>query len=85
MANLPPPDHIADLPEDEPVHPKPAPIILHHEPTQPEEEDIVGIDDEDEMEVDEDDEENGGNDDEDEAKVINPYEEVDPLNRPPPT
>nr|GFC04492.1 hypothetical protein [Tanacetum cinerariifolium] len=39
------------------------------------EEDMVGIDDEEEMEVDEDDEENGGNDDEDEAKVINPYEE----------
>nr|GEX13743.1 hypothetical protein [Tanacetum cinerariifolium] len=47
------------------------------------EEDVVVDDDEEEMEVDEDDGENGGNDDEDEAEVINPYEEVDPLNRPP--
>ncbi|GKG00591.1 hypothetical protein Tco_0302281, partial [Tanacetum coccineum] len=49
------------------------------------EKDVVGDDDEEEMEVDENDEENGRNDDEDEAKVINLYEEVDPLNRPPPT
>ncbi|GJR73637.1 putative reverse transcriptase domain-containing protein [Tanacetum coccineum] len=35
MANLPPPDHVADLPEDEPVHPEPAPIILYHVPIQP--------------------------------------------------
>ncbi|GJW83920.1 hypothetical protein Tco_0157065 [Tanacetum coccineum] len=35
MVNLPPPDHVADLPEDEPVQPKPAPIILHHAPAQP--------------------------------------------------
>ncbi|GKG49253.1 hypothetical protein Tco_0515705, partial [Tanacetum coccineum] len=33
---------------------------------------------------DEDDEDNGGNDNKDDAKVINVYEEVDPLNRPPP-
>ncbi|GJT37984.1 hypothetical protein Tco_0937849 [Tanacetum coccineum] len=37
------------------------------------------------MEMDEDDEDNGGDDNEDEAEVINAYEEVDPLNRPPPT
>ncbi|GKF95878.1 hypothetical protein Tco_0288613, partial [Tanacetum coccineum] len=43
MANLPPPDQVADLPEDEPVHPEPAPIILHHAPTQPE--GYVGDDD----------------------------------------
>nr|GEW19207.1 putative reverse transcriptase domain-containing protein [Tanacetum cinerariifolium] len=49
------------------------------------EEDVVGDDDEEEMEVDENDEENDGNNNEDEAEVINPYEEVDPLNRPPPT
>ncbi|GJS82883.1 putative reverse transcriptase domain-containing protein [Tanacetum coccineum] len=48
------------------------------------EEDGVGGDDEEEIEVDEDDE-NGGNDDEDDVEVINAYEEVDPLNRPPPT
>nr|GEY89786.1 hypothetical protein [Tanacetum cinerariifolium] len=48
-------------------------------------EDNVGDDDEEEMEVDEDDGENDGNDDKDDTKVINPYEEVDPLNQPPPT
>ncbi|GKB43345.1 hypothetical protein Tco_0888287 [Tanacetum coccineum] len=124
MADLPPPDHVADLPKDEPVHSEPAPIILHHAPAQPEgyvsdddmeedeeedpdedpeeepidqfvpkpnnddeelEEDRVGDDDEEEMEVDEDDEENGRNDDKDDAEVINAYEEVNPLNRPPPT
>ncbi|GJY30669.1 hypothetical protein Tco_0414164 [Tanacetum coccineum] len=147
LADLPPPDHVADLPEDEPVHLEPAPIILHHAPAQPEgyvgdddmeddeeedpdedpeeepieqlvpklnnmdgfvlyplpqpegnmngwlieddddglEEDEVGDDDEEEMEMDKNDKENGRNDDEDDAEVINPYEEVDPINRPPPT
>ncbi|GKB52016.1 hypothetical protein Tco_0902769 [Tanacetum coccineum] len=150
MSNLPPPDHAADLPEDEPVQPEPDPIILHHEPAQPEgyvgdddmeddeeedpnedpdedpEEEPVeqvvpepnnmdgfaphplpqpegnmngwliedddeeieehGVDDDDEeMEIDEDDEDNGRNDNEDEEEVINAYEEVDPLNRPPTT
>ncbi|GKG64090.1 hypothetical protein Tco_0649340, partial [Tanacetum coccineum] len=46
------------------------------------EEDRVDDKDDEEMEMDED---NGGDDNEDEAKVINAYEEVDPLNRPPPT
>nr|GEX21678.1 putative reverse transcriptase domain-containing protein [Tanacetum cinerariifolium] len=49
------------------------------------EEDVVGDDDDKEMEIDDDDEENGGNDVKDDAEVINPYEEVNPLNRPPPT
>ncbi|GJX36282.1 hypothetical protein Tco_0247839 [Tanacetum coccineum] len=35
MANLPPPDHVVDFPEDEPIQPEPAPIILHHAPVQP--------------------------------------------------
>ncbi|GJV50983.1 MACPF domain-containing protein CAD1 [Tanacetum coccineum] len=48
MTNLPPPDHVADLPEDEPVNPKPGPIILYHAPAQPE--GYVGDDD---MEEDE--------------------------------
>ncbi|GJU13114.1 putative reverse transcriptase domain-containing protein [Tanacetum coccineum] len=145
MAYLPPPDHAADLLDDEPVQPKPAPIILHHAPAQPEgyvgdddmeddeekdpdedpEEETVeqvipepnnmdgfapyllpqpegnmngwliedddeeieedGVDDDDDEEMDEDDEDNDGNDNEDKAEVINAYEEVDPLNRPPPT
>ncbi|GJW26951.1 hypothetical protein Tco_0040762 [Tanacetum coccineum] len=102
MADLPLPDHVANLPEDDPVHPKPARIILHHAPAQPEgyvgDDDMEDDEEEDpdedseeepieqlEMEIDENDEENGGNDDEDDAEVINPYEEADPLNRPPPT
>ncbi|GJT04650.1 hypothetical protein Tco_0839112 [Tanacetum coccineum] len=160
MTNLPPPDHVADLPEDEPVNPKPSPIILYHAPAQPEgyvgdddmeedeeedpdedpkeeptkqlvpeqnnidgfalhmnpqhegnmnewliedddeelkedgvgndndeelKEDKIGDDDEEEMEMDENDRDNNGNNDEDDAKVINPYEEVNPLNRPPST
>ncbi|GJS51560.1 hypothetical protein Tco_0624922 [Tanacetum coccineum] len=48
MADLPPPDHVVDLLDNEPVHPKPAPIILHHTPTQPK--GYVGDDD---MEEDE--------------------------------
>ncbi|GJS14939.1 putative reverse transcriptase domain-containing protein [Tanacetum coccineum] len=46
-----------------------------------------GVDDEndEEMERDEDDEDDGANGNEDEAEVINAYEEVDPLNRPPHT
>ncbi|GJY78400.1 hypothetical protein Tco_0484201 [Tanacetum coccineum] len=48
IANLPSPDHVADLPDDEPVQPEPAPIILHHAPAQPE--GYVGDDD---MEEDE--------------------------------
>ncbi|GJY99330.1 hypothetical protein Tco_0516760 [Tanacetum coccineum] len=44
------------------------------------EEDGVDDKDDDEMEMDEDD---GVNDNKDEADVINAYEEVDPLNRPP--
>ncbi|GJU98132.1 hypothetical protein Tco_1327403 [Tanacetum coccineum] len=36
MANLPPPNHAADLLEDEPVHPESAPIVPEHAPVQPE-------------------------------------------------
>ncbi|GJZ44691.1 hypothetical protein Tco_0591946, partial [Tanacetum coccineum] len=51
MADLPPPDYVTDLPEDEPVHPEPAPIILHHAPAQPD--GYVGDDDmEDDKEED---------------------------------
>ncbi|GJT99969.1 putative reverse transcriptase domain-containing protein [Tanacetum coccineum] len=48
------------------------------------EEDGVDDEDDEEMEMDEEDEDDGVNDNEDEAEVINAYEEVDPLNRPPP-
>ncbi|GJS75412.1 hypothetical protein Tco_0725293 [Tanacetum coccineum] len=49
-----------------------------------EEEEVVEEMDEDEMELDDDGEEEGKDNVEDEAEVINLYEEVDPLNRPPP-
>nr|GEW93923.1 hypothetical protein [Tanacetum cinerariifolium] len=48
-----------------------------------EEEEVEEMD-EDEMEVDDNGKEDGEDNVEDEVEVINPYEEVDPLNRPPP-
>ncbi|GKA20083.1 hypothetical protein Tco_0700072 [Tanacetum coccineum] len=36
MANPPPLNHAANLSEDEPVHPEPAPLVPDHAPTQPE-------------------------------------------------
>ncbi|GJZ27133.1 hypothetical protein Tco_0571386 [Tanacetum coccineum] len=100
MVDLPPPNHVVNLLEDELVHQEPARIILHHAPAQPE--GYVGDDD---TEDDKEEDPNGfalhplpqpeGNmnrwlteDDDDELKedkVINPYEEADPLNRAPPT
>ncbi|GJY09944.1 hypothetical protein Tco_0378129 [Tanacetum coccineum] len=118
MANLPSPDHAADLPNDELINPEPAPIILYHAPAQTE--GYVGnndIEDDEEEDPNEDPEEelieqiipeqnnmdgfalhmnpqptgnmNGWlikDDDEEveeDGEVINAYEEVDPLNRPP--
>ncbi|GJY36973.1 hypothetical protein Tco_0422351 [Tanacetum coccineum] len=100
MANLPPPNHVVGLLEDEPVHPESAPIVPKHAPVQPEgylsdveeEEDpeeepkdwLVG-DDNEEEEVDEmEDDEMDVDNDEDDVEVVHPYEEADPLNRPPP-
>ncbi|GKA39157.1 hypothetical protein Tco_0731708, partial [Tanacetum coccineum] len=107
MANLPLPDHIADLPEDEPddeeEDPNEEPEEEPIEQIVPEQNNMDGFalhmnpqpagnmnrwlieDDEydEEMDMDEEDEDDGVNDNEDEAEVINAYEEVDPLNRPP--
>ncbi|GKA65709.1 hypothetical protein Tco_0765416 [Tanacetum coccineum] len=72
MANPPPPNHAADLPKDELA-------------TQDNINGWLEEDDEDEMEVEEDDEMNDEiEDDVDDAEIINPYEEADPLNKPPP-
>nr|GEV43386.1 putative reverse transcriptase domain-containing protein [Tanacetum cinerariifolium] len=53
------------------------------------EEYVVGDDDDEELKedgvVDDDEEENCRNDNEDDAQIINPYMDVDPLNQPPPT
>nr|GEU99579.1 ribonuclease H-like domain-containing protein [Tanacetum cinerariifolium] len=87
VVDLPSPDYVANLPKDEPVYLKPTPIIPHHAPAQPDgyvsDDDMVGNDDDKEIEMDEDDEDEGENDNEDEAEVINAYEDVNPLNRPP--
>nr|GFA41409.1 hypothetical protein [Tanacetum cinerariifolium] len=72
MENPPPLNHVADLHEDEPVHLEHAPLLEEY-------------DDEDEMEAGEAEEVDVEiDDDADDAEVIHPYKEVDPLNRPPP-
>ncbi|GJZ89330.1 putative reverse transcriptase domain-containing protein [Tanacetum coccineum] len=74
MANLPPPNHAAYFPEDELVHPEPAPIIPDHAPVDEMEDDEMDVDnDEEDVEVN----------DEDDTEVVHTYKEVDPLNRPP--
>ncbi|GJW27750.1 hypothetical protein Tco_0044625 [Tanacetum coccineum] len=96
MANLPPPNHVADLPKDDPEEqPELAPepdhlngFALYQNP-QPEgnmngwilEDDEEEVEDEEDPEMEEEMEEEN---DDDDAEVINPYEEADPLNLPPP-
>ncbi|GJZ36005.1 putative reverse transcriptase domain-containing protein [Tanacetum coccineum] len=95
MANLPPPNHVSDLPEDDSEEqPELAPepdhlngFALHQNP-QPEGNTnrwILEVDEEEEEEEDPEMEEEmeEENDDDDDAEVINPYEEADPLNLPP--
>ncbi|GJZ28233.1 retrovirus-related pol polyprotein from transposon TNT 1-94 [Tanacetum coccineum] len=96
MANLPPPNHVADLPEDDPEEqPELAPEPDHlnefalHQIPQPEGNMNGWILEDDEEEEEEEDPEmeeemEEENDDDDDAEVINPYEEADPLNLPPP-
>ncbi|GJX57936.1 hypothetical protein Tco_0289326 [Tanacetum coccineum] len=91
MANLPPPKHVADLPEDDPkeqpeLTPEPDHLnafALHQIP-QPEGNMNGWILEDDEEEDDEEDPEMEEENDDDDAEVINPYEEADPLNLPPP-
>nr|GEX26380.1 hypothetical protein [Tanacetum cinerariifolium] len=84
MVDLPPPSYAANLPEDEPIHHEPAPIILDLAPIQPngylsndddEEEKVKEMDD-DEMEVDDNGEEDGKDNVDDDVEVINPYEHL---------
>ncbi|GJY16683.1 hypothetical protein Tco_0387105 [Tanacetum coccineum] len=96
MANLPP-NHVADLPEDNPEEqPELAPEPDHlnmfapHQIPQPDgnmngwilEDDDEEEEEEEDPEMEEEIEEE--NNDDDDAEVINPYEEADPLNLPPP-
>ncbi|GJZ45595.1 hypothetical protein Tco_0593191 [Tanacetum coccineum] len=94
MANLPPPNHVADLPEDDPEEqPELAPEPDHlnefapHQIPQPEGNMNGWILEDDEEEEEEQDpemeEEMEEENDDDDAEVINPYEEADPLNLPP--
>nr|GEX69491.1 hypothetical protein [Tanacetum cinerariifolium] len=69
MANLPPPDHAADFPDDEPVNPESAPMIHHHAPALPK-----GYIDDNDME---DDEEDPGEDLEEETIKQDDDEEVE--------
>ncbi|GJV93100.1 hypothetical protein Tco_1540913 [Tanacetum coccineum] len=95
MANLPP-NHVADLPEDDPEEqPELAPepdhlnVFAPHQIPQPDGNMNGWILEDDEEEEEEEDPEmeeemEEENDDDDDAEVINPYEEADPLNLPPP-
>ncbi|GKF24874.1 hypothetical protein Tco_0080768, partial [Tanacetum coccineum] len=92
MANLPPPNHVANLPEEQPeLAPEPDHLneFVPHQNPQPEGNMngwILKDDEEEEEEEDPEMEEEieEENDDDDDAEVINPYEEADPLNLPPP-
>ncbi|GKD45897.1 hypothetical protein Tco_1270542 [Tanacetum coccineum] len=97
MANPPPNDLNAKLLEDKPVQPKHAPIMLRFAPAMlnlpnnnnrwiEEEEDEEEMEAEEETEAEEDEEmEVEVNDDDNDAEITYPYEEADPLNRPPPS
>ncbi|GJY96853.1 hypothetical protein Tco_0513763 [Tanacetum coccineum] len=95
MANLPPPNHVADLPEDDPeeqpkLAPEPGPLkdFALYQNRQPVGNMMDGYSmmmrrrekGQDHRVEEEMEEEN----DDDDAEVINPYEEADPLNLPPP-
>ncbi|GKE37770.1 putative reverse transcriptase domain-containing protein, partial [Tanacetum coccineum] len=95
MANLPPPNHVADLLEDdmeEQPELAPEPNLLNefapHQIPQPEGNMNGWIIEDDEEEEEEEDpemeEEMEEENDDDDAKFINPYKEADPLNLPPP-
>ncbi|GJY92527.1 putative reverse transcriptase domain-containing protein [Tanacetum coccineum] len=81
MVNVIPPDHVDDVPvvepnqhDDVPVVPEP---VLVDEDEDPKEEEFEEEEEEDDMEVDIEEDEN-------EPELTYPYEEVDPLNPPPP-
>ncbi|GKC56931.1 hypothetical protein Tco_1084529 [Tanacetum coccineum] len=85
MVNVIPPDHVDDLPvvepnqhDDVPVIPEP---VLVDEDEDPEEEEF---EEEEEPQEEEDDMEVDIEEDDNEPKLTYPYEEVDPLNPPPP-
>ncbi|GJS31485.1 hypothetical protein Tco_0492105 [Tanacetum coccineum] len=85
MVNVIPPDHVDDLPVVEPNQPDDVPVIpepvLVDEDEDPEEEEFK---EEEEPQKEEDDMEVDIEEDENEPELTYPYEEVDPLNPPPP-
>ncbi|GKA11580.1 hypothetical protein Tco_0691126 [Tanacetum coccineum] len=85
MANVIPPDHVDDLPVVEPNQPDavlviPEPVLVDEDEDPQEEEFEV----EEEPQEEEDDMEVDIEEDENETELTFPYEEVDPLNLPPP-
>ncbi|GKD05846.1 hypothetical protein Tco_1180820, partial [Tanacetum coccineum] len=92
MVNVIPPDHVDDLPEVEPNQPDLAPAIPEHalvdenkEPEEEEEfEDEEEFEEEEPQEKEEEDMEVDIGEEENEPELTFPYEEVDPLNPPPP-
>ncbi|GJX86402.1 hypothetical protein Tco_0337176 [Tanacetum coccineum] len=91
MANLPPPNHVANLPEDDPkeqpklaTEPDHLNVFALHQNPQLEGNMNGWILKDDEEEEEEEDPEMEEENDDDDAEVINPYEEADPLNLPPP-
>ncbi|GKC82941.1 hypothetical protein Tco_1138658, partial [Tanacetum coccineum] len=79
MANIIPPDHVDDLPVVEPNQPDVVPVILEavlvDEEEDPKEEEFE--EEEEDMNIDD-------KEDENEPELTLPYEDVDPLNPPPP-
>ncbi|GJR66750.1 putative reverse transcriptase domain-containing protein [Tanacetum coccineum] len=86
MVNVIPPDHVDDLPVVEPIQPDDVPVIpepvLVDEDEDPEEEEFE--EEEESQEEEEDDMEVDIEEDKNEPGLTYPYEEVDPLNPPPP-
>ncbi|GJY36508.1 hypothetical protein Tco_0421886, partial [Tanacetum coccineum] len=88
MANLPPPNDDPNIPEDEPVNLEPALVVPNPAPMQPK----IVLNDVDEENMEEDLQENleeeeeleDDDDDMNDVEVINPFEEANLLNQPPP-
>nr|GEU45772.1 hypothetical protein [Tanacetum cinerariifolium] len=74
MENVPPPNNNPNVLEEEPILDQAPAALVGFTPQWIEDPEKEEIEDEDMV-----------NDEEDDVEVINPYEEADPYNRPPPT
>ncbi|GJS40327.1 hypothetical protein Tco_0565370 [Tanacetum coccineum] len=84
MVNVFPPDHVDDLPDLAPAIPEPALVDENEEPEEEEEFEKEEEFEEEEPQEEEEDMEVDIGEQENEPELIFPYEEVDPLNPPPP-